>query len=139
MNIMLLGAPGVGKGTIAKRLVELYGMPQLSTGDMLRETVRSGTVVGLAAKSYTDPGGLVPDDVVNDVIRERLDKDDVKRETRLHSGRIPPEDSPGTGPGPYHNPGHRPSAYCLRPNDRGAPLGPPPWRGRNDVSGAVLR
>ena len=79
MKIMLLGAPGGGKGTIAKRLMEKYGIPQLSTGDMLREAVRNGTAVGLAAKTYMDSGALVPDDVVIGVIRERLGKDDVKR------------------------------------------------------------
>jgi adenylate kinase len=79
MNIMLLGPPGVGKGTIAKRLMEKYKIPQLSTGDMLREAVQEGTEVGLSAKRYMDAGALVPDDVVIGVIRERLDKDDLKR------------------------------------------------------------
>jgi adenylate kinase len=79
MKIMLLGAPGVGKGTVARRLVEKYGIPQLSTGDMLREAVRKGTAVGRAAKSYMDSGALVPDDVVIGVIRERLGRDDVRR------------------------------------------------------------
>ncbi len=75
---MLLGAPGVGKGTIAKRLVEKYGIPQLSTGDMLREAVRNQTAVGLSAKAYMDRGALVPDDIVIGVIRERLGRGDVK-------------------------------------------------------------
>jgi len=79
MKIMLLGAPGVGKGTIAKRLMDKYGIPQLSTGDMLREAVRNGNEIGLAAKKYMDAGALVPDDVVIGVIRERLRRDDVKR------------------------------------------------------------
>jgi adenylate kinase len=78
MKIMMLGAPGVGKGTIAKRLVARYGIPQLSTGDMLREAVRKATAVGLAAKGYMDAGALVPDDVVIGVIRERLADDDVR-------------------------------------------------------------
>jgi adenylate kinase len=76
---MLLGAPGVGKGTVAKRLVEKYGVPQLSTGDMLREAVRNRTRIGLAAKGYMDSGALVPDDVVIGVIRDRLGRDDVRR------------------------------------------------------------
>lgn len=78
MKIMLLGAPGVGKGTIAKRLVEKYGIPQLSTGDMLREAVRNRTEVGLSAKATMDSGALVPDDVVIGVIRERLARSDVR-------------------------------------------------------------
>ncbi len=79
MKIMLLGAPGVGKGTIAKRMMEKYGIPQLSTGDMLREAVRNRTEVGLSAKKYMDSGALVPDDVVIGVIQERLRKDDVRK------------------------------------------------------------
>ena len=79
MNIMLLGAPGVGKGTIAKALMEKYGIPQLSTGDMLREALRNGTEVGLSAKRYMDTGALVPDEAVIGVVRERLNRDDVKR------------------------------------------------------------
>ncbi len=79
MKIMLLGAPGVGKGTIAKRMMEKYGIPQLSTGDMLREAVRNRTEVGLSAKKYMDSGALVPDDVVIGVIQERLRKADVKK------------------------------------------------------------
>jgi adenylate kinase len=79
MKIMLLGAPGVGKGTIAKKMMEKYGIPQLSTGDMLREAVRNRTEVGLSAKKYMDSGALVPDDVVIGVIQERLRKGDVKK------------------------------------------------------------
>ncbi len=77
MKIMMLGAPGVGKGTIAKRLVARYNTPQLSTGDMLREAVKGGTEVGLQAKGYMDAGELVPDDVVIGVIGERLKRPDV--------------------------------------------------------------
>jgi len=76
---MLLGAPGVGKGTIAKALMEKYGIPQLSTGDMLREAVRNGTEVGLSAKRFMDAGALVPDEVVIGVVRERFNRDDAKR------------------------------------------------------------
>ncbi len=79
MKIMLLGAPGVGKGTIAKKMMDKYGIPQLSTGDMLREAVRNRTGVGLSAKRYMDSGALVPDEVVIGVIRERLGRDDVKK------------------------------------------------------------
>jgi adenylate kinase len=79
MKIMLLGAPGVGKGTVAKRLMAKLGIPQLSTGDMLREAVKAGTAVGLSAKKFMDSGALVPDDVVIGVIRERLQAPDVKK------------------------------------------------------------
>ena len=78
MKVMMLGAPGAGKGTIAKRLVDEFGIPQLSTGDMLREAVKSGTAVGLEAKGYMDAGLLVPDEVVIGVVRERLAEDDVR-------------------------------------------------------------
>lgn len=79
VKIMLIGAPGVGKGTVAKRLMAKYGIPQLGTGDMLREAVRNGTEIGLSAKKYMDSGALVPDEIVIGVIRERLRKDDVTR------------------------------------------------------------
>jgi len=79
MNIMLLGAPGVGKGTIAKGLVGKYGIPRLTTGDMLRQAVRNGTEVGLSAKGNMDAGALVPDEVVIGAVRERLNGGDVER------------------------------------------------------------
>jgi adenylate kinase len=73
---MLLGAPGAGKGTQAKELEDRYGLVQLSTGDMLRSAVAAGTEVGKKAKSYMDAGKLVPDEVIIDVIANRLkDKD----------------------------------------------------------------
>jgi adenylate kinase len=76
---MLLGAPGAGKGTQAKELEDRYGLLQLSTGDMLRGAVAAGTEVGKKAKSYMDAGKLVPDEVIIDVIANRLkDKDCVK-------------------------------------------------------------
>jgi adenylate kinase len=79
MKIMLLGAPGVGKGTVAKKLMARLGIPQLSTGDMLREAVKAGTAVGLSAKKFMDSGALVPDNVVIGVIRERLQAADVNK------------------------------------------------------------
>lgn len=78
MKLILLGPPGAGKGTQAKLLVDKYGIPQLSTGDMLREAVANGTEVGKQAKALMDAGKLVSDDVVNAIVSERLDADDCK-------------------------------------------------------------
>ncbi len=76
MNLILLGPPGAGKGTQAKRIVERYGIPQISTGDMFREAVSKGTELGRKAKEYMDRGELVPDEVVIGIVRERLSQDD---------------------------------------------------------------
>ncbi len=78
MRIVLLGAPGSGKGTQAKKLMADMNIPQVSTGDMLRESVANGTRFGLKAKAIIDSGDLVPDDVVLGIISERLMKDDAK-------------------------------------------------------------
>ena len=79
MRLILLGAPGAGKGTQAKKLSEKYGIPKISTGDILREARQKGTALGLKAKSYMDSGQLVPDDVVIGIVEEKLkDKDCVK-------------------------------------------------------------
>lgn len=72
MGIILLGPPGAGKGTQAKKLTETYGIPQVSTGDMLREAVRKGSALGRKAKEFMDSGGLVPDEVVIGIVKERL-------------------------------------------------------------------
>ncbi len=77
MRIVMLGAPGSGKGTQAKRLEQDYGLPQISTGDLLREAVAAGTPLGLAAKAAMDAGDLVSDDVVLGMIEERLGRDDT--------------------------------------------------------------
>ncbi|MEJ5299923.1 MAG: adenylate kinase [Thermodesulforhabdaceae bacterium] len=79
MNIILLGPPGAGKGTQAKRLIERYGIPQISTGDMLRAAVAEKTPLGLEAKKYMDAGQLVPDSVVIGLVKERIQKDDCKK------------------------------------------------------------
>jgi len=76
MRLILLGPPGAGKGTQAKLLVDHYDIPQLSTGDMLREAVAEETEVGLKAKAVMESGKLVSDDIVNAIVSDRLDKDD---------------------------------------------------------------
>lgn len=78
MRLILLGPPGAGKGTQAKRLVEKYGIPQISTGDMLRAALKAGTELGLKAKTYMDAGKLVPDEVVIGLIEERIKEADCK-------------------------------------------------------------
>lgn len=78
MYILLMGPPGAGKGTQAVRLVEKYGIPQISTGDMFRAAVKEQTPLGVEAKKYMDAGQLVPDSVTVGIVRERLVKDDCK-------------------------------------------------------------
>jgi len=79
MRLILLGPPGAGKGTQATRLVEKHGIPQISTGDILRGAVRQGTQMGKMAKSYMDSGKLVPDSVVIGIIEERLQEKDCAK------------------------------------------------------------
>ena len=79
MNIILLGPPGVGKGTAANKLSEKLGIPHIATGDMLRENVAKKTKLGMKAKSYMDSGALVPDDLVIEMIKERLQRNDCKK------------------------------------------------------------
>lgn len=79
MRLVLLGAPGAGKGTQAKKLIDKYGIPQISTGDILRKAVADGTPLGKEAKVIMDQGGLVPDAVVIGLVKERLSQDDCKK------------------------------------------------------------
>ena len=78
MKLILLGAPGAGKGTQAKFICEKYGIPQISTGDMLRAQVKAGTPLGLEAKKHMDSGGLVPDAVIIGMVKARLQEPDCK-------------------------------------------------------------
>ena len=78
MNIILLGAPGAGKGTQATRIVDRYNLPHISTGDIFRENIKNQTPIGLLAKTYIDDGKLVPDAETCDIVEERLSRDDCK-------------------------------------------------------------
>jgi adenylate kinase len=78
MRIILLGAPGAGKGTQATFIKEKFNIPQISTGDMLRAAVKAGTQLGLEAKKFMDAGGLVPDEVIIGLVKERIKDDDCK-------------------------------------------------------------
>lgn len=79
MNLVLMGLPGAGKGTQAEQIVDQYGIPHISTGDMFRAAMKEGTELGLQAKSFMDQGALVPDEVTIGIVRERLSKDDCKK------------------------------------------------------------
>ena len=79
MNIVLLGAPGAGKGTQAQKLVAEFGLAHISTGDLLRAAIKEGSKLGKKAKGYMDEGKLVPDDLVIDLVKERLEADDAQK------------------------------------------------------------
>lgn len=79
LNIVLLGPPGAGKGTYAGILSKKYGIPTISAGDLFREAIKNETDLGKKVKSYVSSGDLVPDEIVNEVIKDRLSKDDCKR------------------------------------------------------------
>lgn len=78
MNIILLGPPGAGKGTQAVRIAEKYSIPHISTGDIFRKNIKEQTPIGVVAKSYIDKGQLVPDEVVIEIVRQRLLEEDCK-------------------------------------------------------------
>ena len=78
MRLILLGAPGAGKGTQAQFICEKYGIPQISTGDMLRAAIRAGTPLGIEAKKVMDAGNLVSDEIIVALVQERLTQDDCR-------------------------------------------------------------
>ncbi len=78
MNLIMLGLPGAGKGTQAKKLSNKYNIPHISTGDIFRNAIQNETELGKKAKEYLDSGGLVPDELTNSIVRERLKEDDCK-------------------------------------------------------------
>lgn len=78
MNLILMGLPGAGKGTQAEKIIAEYQIPQISTGDMFRAAIANQTSLGLKAKEYMDRGDLVPDEVTNGIVKERLAQDDTK-------------------------------------------------------------
>ena len=79
MNILIMGPAGAGKGTMSDLILQAYDIPHISTGDMLRENVRNNTELGLQAKSYMEAGKLVPDDVINAMVEDRLQQDDCQK------------------------------------------------------------
>ena len=79
MNIILLGAPGAGKGTQASKISDVYGLPHISTGDIFRENIKNATEIGLLAKSYIDKGQLVPDEVTCKIVENRIEKSDCEK------------------------------------------------------------
>lgn len=90
MNLVLLGAPGAGKGTVAQELVAEFGVAHISTGDLLRAAVKGGTELGIQAKKYMDAGELVPDQLVIDLVKERLAADDAQQGFILDGFRATP-------------------------------------------------
>ena len=78
MNLLIMGLPGAGKGTQAAKIVEEFGVAHISTGDMFRFAMANQTEMGVLAKSFIDKGELVPDEVTNGIVKERLAQDDIK-------------------------------------------------------------
>ena len=86
MNLLIMGLPGAGKGTQAAKIVEKFGVAHISTGDMFRAAMANQTAMGLLAKSYIDKGDLVPDEVTNGIVKERLAQDDIQEKGFLLDG-----------------------------------------------------
>ena len=93
MRIILLGAPGAGKGTQAKFICNRFVIPQISTGDMLRESVRNGNSLGRKVKEVMDQGALVTDEIIIDLVKDRIKKDDCK--TRISFRWFPSNNTSG--------------------------------------------
>ena len=86
MNLLIMGLPGAGKGTQATKIVEHFNVAHISTGDMFRAAIANQTEMGVLAKSYIDKGELVPDQVTNGIVKERLSQDDIKQTGFLLDG-----------------------------------------------------
>ena len=86
MNLLIMGLPGAGKGTQAAKIVEEFGVAHISTGDMFRAAMANQTEMGTLAKSFIDKGELVPDEVTNGIVKERLAQDDIKEKGFLLDG-----------------------------------------------------
>lgn len=86
MNLLIMGLPGAGKGTQAAKIVEQFGVAHISTGDMFRAAIANQTELGMLAKSYMDQGNLVPDDVTNGIVKERLGQADIREKGFLLDG-----------------------------------------------------
>ena len=86
MNLLIMGLPGAGKGTQAAKIVERFNVAHISTGDMFRAAIANQTEMGILAKSYIDKGELVPDEVTNGIVKERLSQDDIKETGFLLDG-----------------------------------------------------
>ena len=97
MKLILLGAPGAGKGTQAEIIASKLSIPTISTGNILREAIRNGTKTGLEAKRYMYEGKLVPDDVIIGIVADRVAQPDCA--VRIHPRRHAPDDPSGTGAG----------------------------------------
>lgn len=78
MNLLIMGAPGAGKGTMSEKIVAKYNVAHVSTGDILRAAIKENSALGLEAKKYMDEGKLVPDELINDIVKERLNAEDMK-------------------------------------------------------------
>lgn len=79
MNLIIMGLPGAGKGTQAERIIDTYGIPHISTGDMFRDAMKNETALGLKAKAFIEKGELVPDDVTNGIVKDRLAQADTEK------------------------------------------------------------
>ena len=95
MKIIMLRAPGAGKGTQAKQIAAKYSIPHISTGDIFRANIKNGTELGKKAKTYMDQGALVPDELTCDLVMDRIQQDDCKK--RICIRRFPKNNSTGKG------------------------------------------